>query len=528
MDQITFQAPEFIFTYALLAAGMFPISLIVLLRLRHRQKELVADHYSEIREHEKQKERTLNDLEKQHLSTVETTAEDYRKSLASLEREHSEVTRQLKIQHKDAVRRYSKIVDIEDEMRRLETDRSNRIEVIEAEIQKLVQRREGVQSEISELRLSYKSKREIYDRLKAEIAIFDDRLAFSELGVYEPHFDFGDSEEYKKAINDIRAEQKAMIKGQTAVFGMKDWTVDGSAAKGQPMINRSVRLTLRAFNTEWEAAISNTRWNNVQAMEKRIERAQTAIDKLNATYNVVITDAYLQAKLKELRLTHEYRERLKIERDERAELARQEREEKRLLQEAKKAEKEERQYQALLDKARSEAGVVSSEEHEAKIRDLEAQLLAAHEKSERAKAMAEQTKTGFVYIISNVGSFGEDVVKIGLTRRLDPADRVKELGDASVPFLFDTHAMIYSEEAPALEASLHNEFADKRVNAANMRKEFFRVTIAEVEDAVRRLSPTSDFHTDIEAQEYYETLARRKALAESLATREASELPREI
>jgi len=107
---------------------------------------------------------------------------------------------------------------------------------------------------------------------------------------------------------------------------------------------------------------------------------------------------------------------------------------------------------------------------------LEKLLAEAHAKSERAQAMAEKTKSGFVYVISNIGSFGDDVVKIGLTRRLDPSDRVRELGDASVPFLFDTHAMIYSEEAPALEAALHAEFAEQRINAANMRKEFFRVT----------------------------------------------------
>lgn len=294
------------------------------------------------------------------------------------------------------------------------------------------------------------------------------------------------------------------------------------------MINRNIRLTLRAFNNECDVAIASTRWNNVKVMERRIENARKQIDKMNASNDTHIGPAFERLKLKELRLTHEYRETLKRERDERAEVARLEREEKRLLQEAKAAEKEERRYQEMLAKARAEAGLVSSEEHEAKIRELEAQLEAAHEKTERAKAMAEQTKSGFVYIISNIGSFGEDVVKIGLTRRLDPLDRVRELGDASVPFLFDTHAMIYSEEAPALEAALHKEFADRRINASNMRKEFFRVSLEEVEEAVKRLAPTADFHTDIEAQEYFETLARRQELAERLAEREAQELPTEI
>ena len=120
------------------------------------------------------------------------------------------------------------------------------------------------------------------------------------------------------------------------------------------------------------------------------------------------------------------------------------------------------------------------------------------------------TRSGYVYIVSNIGSFGDDVVKIGLTRRLDPDDRVRELGDASVPFKFDTHAIIYSEDAPALETALHQEFSDRRINASNLRKEFFRVTLDEVEEAVRKLAPDASFLKDREAQEWHETLALRK------------------
>jgi multidrug efflux pump subunit AcrA (membrane-fusion protein) len=185
-------------------------------------------------------------------------------------------------------------------------------------------------------------------------------------------------------------------------------------------------------------------------------------------------------------------------------MARAEREEKKLIAEAEAAEREELRFQQLLEKARSEAGV-----DEAKIAELQAALDDAHAKTERARAMAEMTKSGYVYVISNIGSFGEDVVKIGLTRRLDPEDRVRELGDASVPFSFDTHAMIYSEEAPALEAALHREFADRRVNDANLRKEFFRVSLDEVEAAVERLAPSASFFKDRQAQEWHETLARR-------------------
>ena len=382
---------------------------------------------------------------------------------------------------------------------RLETVASFEAEVasLEAGIARLTQ-------ETDTARNTYAEKRKLLEALEHEVSVYDERLSFAEFGVYEPHFDFGDSESYKRQIEDVRRLQKEMVRAKTATHCPTDWTVEGSRSKGQAMVNRQMRLTMRAFNSECAAAIANARWNNVAAMEKRILNAAKQIDGANASMNLTIDETYISLKLNELHLTHEHKERQKLEKDERAELARAEREEKRLLAEAEVAEREERRYQGLLDKARKEVG---ADEH--RIAELEAALKEARSTSERARSMAEMTKSGYVYIVSNIGSFGDDVVKIGLTRRLDPYDRVRELGDASVPFRFDTHAMIYSADAPALEAALHNEFSDKRINAANMRKEFFRVDLQEVEEAVHRLAPDSDFFKDREAQEWHETLARR-------------------
>lgn len=393
---------------------------------------------------------------------------------------------------------------------------------IETEVSTLREAAEDLKQGIEELRSTYSEKRETLKKLEQQVAIYDDRLSFVELGVYEPHFDFNDSEDYQKEIKRIRDQQKMMVSAKTATLCPADWTVDGSQAKGRTMINRQTRLTMRAFNNECEAAIANTRWNNVNAMEKRILNAAKQIDNANESMTLRINEQYIALKLDELHATHEYRERLKVEKEERAELARAEREEKKLLAEAEAAEREEERYQKLLDKARSEAGV-----DEGRIAELEAALAEAHAVSERARAMAEMTKSGYVYIISNIGSFGEDVVKIGLTRRLEPEDRVKELGDASVPFSFDTHAMIYSDEAPALESALHREFADRRVNASNMRKEFFRVSLVEVEEAVKRLAPDARFFANREAQEWHETLSRRKEALKGME-RPSEKLPETI
>jgi multidrug efflux pump subunit AcrA (membrane-fusion protein) len=176
----------------------------------------------------------------------------------------------------------------------------------------------------------------------------------------------------------------------------------------------------------------------------------------------------------------------------------------------KEAEKEEANYQKALDKARKEMELATGEKHDnlqSQIEKLEQELREAQEKKERAISMAQQTKRGHVYIISNIGSFGENVYKIGMTRRLEPTDRVKELGDASVPFQFDIHAMIYSEEAPTLEYELHKAFTNKKVNMLNYRKEFFNVTLDEIENKIKEIGLDAEFSRLPEAMEYRETLA---------------------
>ncbi len=413
----------------------------------------------------------------------------------------------------------ARAIKYEDELNSLKQKYSSIISQ-EEEIARLSNEVNDMLQKTNEVRQTYAEKRKYLKELEKQISIYDEKLGFAELGVYEPHFDFSDSEEFKKKIKEVREEQKRMVSAKEATISHTNWHVDGSLSKGQAMINRQTKLTMRGFNNECEAAIANTRWNNVTTMEKRIINAANQINKANASMSLELNPEYVRLKLVELFLTHEYREKQKQEKEERAELKRAEKEEAKLLADAEAAEKREKASQKLLDKARKEANVDLN-----KIAELEAQIAEAHDEYERARSMAELTKSGFVYIISNVGSFGEDVVKIGLTRRVNPDDRVRELGDASVPFTFDTHAMIYSDEAPALEKALHDEFADRRVNMSNMRKEFFRVTLNEVEEAVKRLEPNANFFKDREAQEWHETVARRNSELMKLKEAEASKFP---
>jgi hypothetical protein len=271
---------------------------------------------------------------------------------------------------------------------------------------------------------------------------------------------------------------------------------------------------LRAFNGECNSLITKVKWNNVSQMQERISKSFDAINKLGKSSTISIQEEYLELKIKELLLEHEFQLKKQNEKEELREIQAQIREEEQANREFEKAqkdaEKEEKNYQSAIEKARKEIAELTGEKHDKlqeKIEKLELELKEAQEKKERAMSMAQQTKRGHVYVISNIGSFGENVYKIGMTRRLEPTDRVKELGDASVPFTFDIHAMIYSDEAPTLEKELHRAFEDKKVNMLNYRKEFFNVSLDEIEKQIKDTGIEAEFTRLPEAMEYRETLA---------------------
>ncbi len=422
---------------------------------------------------------------------------------------------------KEGIRQYEeRCVTLRKKVKQLQ-DRFARILDVDKEVETVTSQKKELETLLSALRSSYKEKKAIFDGLVKEAAIYDEEIQLAELGFYKPHFEFDASQDYKDQIADVRGSQKQMVSGKTAIVCDEEWTVEGSRARGQTMTNRNIRLTARAFNNECDAAVSSVSWNNAQRMEQRIGKAFDAINKLNQTNRIRIDQAYRDLKIKELQLTYEYRQKRQEEKEEQAEVRRRMREEAKLLQESDKAINDEKKYEQLLERAKQEAAGATAENLEslqAKIAALTGDLKSAHEKSERAMSMAQKTKSGHIYIVSNIGSFGDDVYKIGMTRRLDPVDRVKELGDASVPFRFDIHAIIYAEDAPAVESALHNSFEAKRVNLVNNRKEFFHVSVGDVRDEVRKLFPGAEFTEVGEAQEYRETLAIRAQLANARAT----------
>lgn len=414
----------------------------------------------------------------------------------------------------DYEQKYANIIDVDKEF----LIRKNQLDEYQKEFENKC---DQVNEDIVELQVQYKQKKIIFDALVHQIGLYNDEVELLELGFYEPHFDFETSQEFKNKIRECKEEQKELLRTKDltgAIYCTTEWMVGDSKVEGRKMTNRGIRLTSRAFNNECEAAIANCTWKNVVKMEARIEKAFDDINKLNESNQIIISNDYLKLKLQEIRLTHEYKEKKQQEREEQAEIKAQMREDAKVEAEIKKAEqdaiKEEARYLKALEVAKKQLES-ASEEVKAKLTEQIAQLQSdleiAEQKHRRAQSMAEQTKQGHVYIISNIGSFGEDVYKIGMTRRLEPMDRVKELGDASVPFNFDVHAMLYTKDAPSLEKELHRLFDNKRLNMVNRRKEFFNVGLTEIKQAVEEFwNGEVEFIETAVAQDYHETKAMLK------------------
>jgi hypothetical protein len=375
-----------------------------------------------------------------------------------------------------------------------------------------------------QLTADYKRATDTYTALKHQIELLESAAEDMSYGLYEPYFKFDTPEEYKQKIQENRERQKALIHANKAVNCPVSWTVGNSKREGERMVKQTSKLALLAFNGECDAAVADVTWSNIEKMEHRITQVRESIHKLTGVLQISITKEYLQLKLDELHLKNDYERKRYEDREEQRRIREQLRDEERAkaeIEQAKKAaELEEQQYQKVLEKAKAEAAQAVGDKLEKlteQISTFEGKLDEARAKKEKAIARAQLTKSGFVYVISNIGSFGEGVFKIGMTRRLEPMDRINELGGASVPFPFDLHAMLWSDDAPALEYALHQEFANRRVNLVNNRREFYQqVQLSEIEQFVKQRGLSAQFIEVPEAREYHLSEARRKADAGKL------------
>lgn len=409
--------------------------------------------------------------------------------------------------------------EIEDLKNLLTPEKKEAKDILEY-LNELQEKRSILIKDIEKLKLELTDLENKKNIRKQELIILDEEILMQDFGLYQPKYDFATSEQYKEKLVEIRNKQKEMIKNKTAVTYSENWTVDGSKSKGKKMTNDNIKQILRTFNTECENAIDRVKFNNIDSMKKRIEKSFESLNKLNQTVLVGIRDEFLNLKIKELYLAYEYQVKKQEEKEEQKRIREDLREQVKLkkeLEEAKKnVEKDLRHFKNALDSVMEQLNNKDLDEDQRqalvnKKLELESQINVLNNNLKDIDYRQENQKAGYVYVISNIGAFGENVYKIGMTRRLDPQERVDELGDASVPFNFDVHAMIFTEDAPALENALHKAFENRKLNMINRRREFFYVTLSEIEDVIKEnFDKTVEFNRIAEAEHYRESVKIRE------------------
>ena len=401
-------------------------------------------------------------------------------------------------------------------------------EILEAKLQKLTDDIEIKKVDLAKLEQQIKKGKEVISldtelaqkrnelaQLNEEIAVANGNLNLQEFGFFERQYSFSDSTKYKDKLDSLRIQQKSMIKNGTAGRIITPMLLDNSKSKGKAMQNQLIKAALRGFNGEADALLVKISVVNVDNKIKALRKVFEQLNKMYARNLIEITYPYLDLKIEELRLAAEY----ELQKQEEKELLREQREKER---EDKKLQAEIKAKRKQLEKDRDHfknmVAKVTELLKEAKndeVDELKRQLAEYQDKLSELDEIEEDidyreghATAGYVYVISNIGSFGEDVYKIGVTRRLEPLERIRELSSASVPFQFDVHALIFSEEAFALETELHNQLANYKVNKVNGRKEYFKVSFEEIRNILATHKElTVELNEDAEAFEYRQTKA---------------------
>lgn len=423
--------------------------------------------------------------------------------------DHKRKAQELEQQLAELRDRYSQLQDIAKKYGVLGIQEAQRI--VEQEKQSLA----AVRQQVDAAQREVLAEREKISDLRNQVLVLEETLLLESFALYEPKFKFTASHEYKTRLGTARERQKALIKNGQAASGGDGWTVNNSKAEGKKLVNDMIKLVLRSFNNEADYCVDNVKFDNIELGEKRIRQSFEACNRLGRVMTVRLSEEYLNLKLDELHLAHEYQVKKQEEKEEAKRIREELREQQKLEQEIRAARekiaKERRHFSAAISDLNKRLGKAATEEERAalqlKISEVEAGKAELDSEENLIDYRERNAKAGYVYVISNIGAFGEGIYKIGMTRRLDPMERIDELGDASVPFWFDVHALVFSDNAPALEAKLHERFATGRLNKVNGRKEFFRAEITEIESVIREnYDAVVEVSYEAPAEQYRESL----------------------
>lgn len=382
---------------------------------------------------------------------------------------------------------------IEKEKAKIEHDIEVRISKKNIELNQLC-------SEISKVQDELQNKKQEVENLEPLVTVVNIDTEGLELAT---------SQELKNILSRYKLEEAELVKNNTAI--------DVLINDDKKFITTQIRQILRSFNAECDLAISNVTIKNIDTMRNKILRSYETLNKIYKSDGVQITKEFLENKLQQLITAHSYQEKLEDERVQKKLIQEQLKEEEKVRREIErekaKIEKDETQFKNEISKLMKYLQKTDNEVEKTlyidKIKECEEKLSELETVKSDVLNREKNTRAGFVYIISNIGSFGENIFKIGMTRRLEPMDRIKELSSASVPFEFDVHALIFSDDAPSLESILHNTFREYEVNKVNHRKEFFSIPLEKIEKVVtEHHNATVQWTYDAAAEEYRESLAQ--------------------
>lgn len=336
-----------------------------------------------------------------------------------------------------------------------------------------------------------------------ELVELNDAVLLQQVGIYEYHHPLENADAYKERLTDLRGRIKDQVKAGAAILSSDRFAYNNSLAQGRRMTADLSKLMLRAYNAEADNCIRSLRAGSIQAAIKRLDTAVEAIARLGALMDMRVAPEYHALRVEELELTSDYlfkvQEEREAAREERERLREERRAEQELAAERERLNKERTHYTNALASLRQQGKTEEAAELEGRITQIDSAI-------ELNDYRAANIRAGYVYVISNIGAFGRRVVKIGMTRRLEPMDRVRELGDASVPFPFDVHAIYFSDDAVQLENELHTAFADRRVNHVNLRREFFFAEPAQVRDVLKtKVGNLLEFTEAPEATQYFQS-----------------------
>jgi len=422
----------------------------------------------------------------------------FKEEIASLKSENESLTSQL-IQLEAASREFGALDAV---------DRQRRIGELTEDLNTLGASLSKRQGELSLLNSQIEG-------LRSQLVILEEELLLETFGFYKLKLPLLRSEQFKNHLVVIREKQKTLIKDERATKMLSRLTVSGDEKAGPKLTRDIQKLLIRAFNNECDSCVESVKFNTIESFQSRIEKSFESLNKIGKVMFAQLTEEFKDLKLQELQCAYEYQVVKQHEKDE----LRKQRE---ILRDAQKAEKEIREAREAIEKERKHFSTaiktldkrIESADDESLRQDLITQRVSLCEKVASLDTQEKEidyreknAKAGFVYIVSNLGAFGENVYKIGMTRRLEPLERIDELGDASVPFEFDVHALVFSDDAPALEAKIHGHFETHRINKINRRKEFFKAELSEIERVVRaNYDKVFELTHEATAEQYRESL----------------------